>query len=135
MSAKTDGLFVQLGLATRLPKVCAKDTAAGGGKGWTPDNPLWGHCAVVSLIVQDLFGGDLLRVSLEGTEFAEGRSHYFNRLPDGRVVDLTEAQFQGRLPAELAATAVVRDRDYVIGGADTRERYERLRERLQQAKD
>lgn len=114
-----------------LPELCTKETAAGDGKGWTPENPTHGHCAVASLIVQDLFGGDLLRVSLEGTEFAEYRSHYFNRLPDGAVVDVTEDQFCGRLPNELAATAAVKDREYVIGGADTGKRYEQLKSQLE----
>jgi hypothetical protein len=111
-----------------LRSICAKETAAGGGKGWTSDNPTFGHCAVASLLVQDLFGGDLLRVSLEGTEFAEGRSHYFNRLPDGTVIDVTREQFQGRLPENLPAQE--RTREYVIGNIDTCQRYLALRARL-----
>jgi len=68
--------------------------------GWTRDNRLYAHCAVVSLVAQDLFGGTLLRATLEPyPEFAHMRSHYWNRLPDGREIDFTEAQFQGRKPA------------------------------------
>ena len=114
-----------------LKSVCAPDTAAGGGKGWTPENPTFGHCAVASLVVQDLFGGELLRVSLEGTEFSEGRSHYFNRLPSGEIVDLTLAQFQGRLPANLPAQE--RTREYVLSAPDTDNRYRILWERLADA--
>jgi deoxycytidylate deaminase len=113
-----------------VPHLCRKGTAAGGGKGWTPDNPTWGHCAVVSLIAQNLFGGELLRISLEGTEFAEYRSHYFNQLPDGSVEDITKDQFSGRLPEILFEMAVVKDRGDVINGADTKDRYVELAFRL-----
>ena len=114
-----------------LPSLCAADTAAGGGKGWTPENPTFGHCAVVSLLAQDLFGGELLRISLEGTPFAEGGSHYYNHLPDGTVVDFTAQQFGDwkcdGIPTEIRA------RERTLGGADTRTRYELLKARLAEA--
>lgn len=113
------------GFRTLLPSLCAADTAASGGKGWTKENPTWGHCAVASLLAQREFGGELLRISLEGTAFAAGGSHYFNRFPDGRTADLTETQFGGRLAME-AIPFGTRTREYVIGGADTRSRYAKL---------
>ncbi len=112
-----------------LPSLCAPDTAAGGGRGWTPENPTWGHCAVASLLVQNLFGGELLRISLKDTAFAEGGSHYYNRLPNGMMIDTTVAQFSGRLPVHTIP-AETRTREYVIGGADTRQRYANLACRL-----
>ena len=112
-----------------LPSLCAVDTAAAGGKDWSLSNPTFGHCAVASLVVQKLFGGDLLRISLEGTEFAESRSHYFNRLPDGAVVDTTEVQFGGCLQTKILPTEI-RTREYVISGGDTRERYAKFFFRL-----
>jgi hypothetical protein len=118
--------------ATLLPSLCSRETAAAGGKGWTLENPLFGHCAVVSLLAQDLFDGELMRISLEGTPFAESRSHYFNRLPDGTVRDFTLAQFQGGLPTRMYPMEA-RPRDYIMNGADTRERYERLKKRLEEA--
>lgn len=105
-----------------VPLACDKSTAAASGEGWSEGNPTWGHCAVASLLVQKLFGGELLRISLEGTEFADSRSHYYNRLPDGSLFDVTEDQFQGRLrTTELPSE--VRTREYVLNGADTRSRY------------
>ncbi len=81
-----------------LPRICGRETAF-DRKGWTPENPLYAHCAVVSLLVQDIFGGVLLCASLEPfPEFAHMRSHYWNRLPDGTEIDLTEPQFFGRRP-------------------------------------
>ncbi len=112
--------------AELFPTLCAHDTAAGGGKGWTPDNPTWGHCAVASLLAQREFGGELLRISLARTEFAEGGSHYFNRFPDGDVCDVTKAQFGGRLRWADISPAETRTRAYVIGGADTRVRYAKI---------
>jgi len=63
-----------------LIRICDKETSA-DPENWSPDNPLWGHCAVASLLAQDVFGGDLVRASLEGTPFATMRSHYWNRFP------------------------------------------------------
>lgn len=91
---------------------------------WTPENPTHGHCAVVALIIQDMFGGELLRASLEGTEFAESGSHYWNVLPDGTEIDATEDQFLGRKPALHGEE---RSREYVLSYAPTRERYEQLK--------
>lgn len=105
-----------------VPLACDKSTAAASGEGWSEDNPTWGHCAVASLLVQRLVGGELLRISLEGTEFADSRSHYYNRLPDGSLLDLTEDQFAGRLNT-TSLPYEVRSRDYVLNGGNTRSRY------------
>jgi hypothetical protein len=91
---------------------------------WNEENPTLGHCAVVALVAQDIFGGELLRASLEGTEFAYDRSHYWNLLPDGSEIDFTEAQFEGRKPL---LTGEVRTREYVLSSEVTRQRYELLK--------
>ncbi|MDO8495392.1 MAG: hypothetical protein Q7S32_02595 [bacterium] len=119
--------FGKILLEVLLLKVCDQETSQ-DPEGWTPENPLWGHCAVVSLVVQGIFGGDLLRASLDGTPFAKMRSHYWNRLPDGREVDFTRAQFGESGPGELKAE--VRTREYVLSYAPTVQRHELLLERL-----
>ncbi|MEK7118366.1 MAG: hypothetical protein AAB869_02035, partial [Patescibacteria group bacterium] len=79
---------------------------------WTPENPLYAHCAVVALVAQDIFGGNLLRASLEPyPEFAHMRSHYWNVLPDGKEVDFTEPQFLGHRPQLVGEP---RTRSYVL---------------------
>lgn len=84
-----------------LPKICDAETAS-DMKRWTSENPLYSHCAVVSLLAQDLFGGSLLRASLlPYPEFAHMRSHYWNKLPSGWETDFTESQFLGRRPQLL----------------------------------
>lgn len=115
--------------AKTIPSICAADTAAEDGTTWSDENPTWGHCAVVALMTQKLFGGELLRVSLERTEFAASRSHYFNRLPDGAVVDATASQFSGRLrAAELPAET--RERSYLLSNESTKRRYAAFAVRL-----
>ena len=66
---------------------------------WRPDNPARGQCGVTALVVHDLLGGELIlgEVWVDG---ARTGSHYWNRLPDGREVDLTAEQFH---PGEVIA--------------------------------
>ncbi|WP_344396147.1 YunG family protein [Streptomyces vastus] len=59
---------------------------------WQPGNPAWGHCDITALIVNDVFGGDLVvgEVYLDG---AQHGFHWWNRLPSGVELDLTREQF------------------------------------------
>jgi hypothetical protein len=100
-------------------KVWTADTSA--EEEWRPEVPEAGHCAVTALLLQDLFGGELRRA------LANGVSHYWNRLPDGRTVDLTRVQFL--LPLTLEEEKE-RARSYVLSFAPTRERYELLKTRM-----
>ncbi len=112
------------GFQRLLPNICDKETSA-DAEGWTKENPLYAHCAVVALLAQDLFGGNLLRASLEQfPEFAHMRSHYWNQLPDGSEVDFTEPQFLGRRPG-LAGKSRVRPQHF-----ETMKRYKLLALRL-----
>jgi hypothetical protein len=95
------------------------DTSAADN--WSYDRPEAGHCAVTALIVQDILGGELRRA------LVNGESHYWNRLEDGTIIDLTRSQFDAPLVIE---DEVGRDRDYVLSNARTKHRYELLRWRL-----
>ena len=120
------------GLKMRLIQFCAlvsrawsRETASPSCQGqWDPANPAYGQCAVTALLVQDRFGGDLLRT------VAENRgSHYYNRLPNGWEVDLTRSQFP---PDQRFEPADARTREYALDSpgavaARTRERYELLK--------
>ena len=53
---------------------------------WTETNPAAGQCNVTALLVQELFGGELLK-----TRLPEG-DHFYNWI-DGRRYDFTEGQF------------------------------------------
>ncbi len=67
---------------------------------WHPGNPAWGQCGTTALVLNDLFGGDLVRgdVHRDG-EWAD--DHWWNRLGDGLELDLTREQFA---PNELVGT-------------------------------
>jgi hypothetical protein len=92
--------------------------------GWSRSNPAWGQCAVTALVVQDQYGGQLLRAS------APNGSHYWNLLTDGTEVDLTREQFEGIFEPD---DVEVRDREYVLSFQATRQRYELLRRRISEA--
>jgi hypothetical protein len=83
---------------------------------WAGSRPSRGQCAVTALVVQDYLGGDLLRATVEGT------SHYWNRLPDGQVVDLSREQFDVFEPVNVER----RTREYVLSYPDTADRYRTL---------
>lgn len=79
-----------------------------------------GQCAVTALLVQELFGGSLMRAVVNG------ESHYWNSV-DGETVDFTRAQFA--LPLTFEGEAE-RERSYVLGFPATAARYDLLRSRL-----
>ena len=49
---------------------------------WTADNPAAGQCNVTSLLVHELFGGDLLKTPLPAGD------HFYNRI-EGKRYDFT----------------------------------------------
>jgi hypothetical protein len=102
--------------------------------GWTPDNPSRGHCDVTTLVVHDIFGGEVLGADVfKDGERIEG--HMWNRLPGGMEVDLTRDQFRN---GEVIGEPTVRQRPARFDPSHPRyHRYEaylvlagRVRERL-----
>lgn len=53
---------------------------------FTPENPAAGQCGVSALVLNDRFGGEILKT------LVDGRPHFYNRI-DGRRHDLTREQF------------------------------------------
>jgi len=98
------------------------DTAKGD---WREDVPSLNQCAVTALVVQDYFGGSLLRCSLN-----DGDSHYWNNTNYLGEVDLTFSQFAVIGQTDIGET-IVRDREYVLSFPDTRKRYELLKSRVE----
>ncbi len=76
-----------------LRQLCNKTTSADPNR-WQQENPLWGHCAVVSVIAQEMFGGQIVRANLD-PKADVGSSHYWNQFPDGTLHDFTAGQFKG----------------------------------------
>lgn len=106
-----------LKLRKQLELVWDAETSLGG---YTPEHPSVGQCVPTSLLVQELFGGELLRV------INKDISHYFNRLPDGTEVVLTRDQF----PVWDPEPFVIRDREYLTKSESSMKRYNLLRSRL-----
>ncbi len=114
-----------------LRKAWSKDTASPSCQdGWEAKHPSTGQCAVTALVVQDMCGGDVVRMDL-GTL----GSHYLNRLPNGEGFtdyDLTWVQFPSGTLRTQAAQA---DRTVMLESARaatyrTRDRYELLKGRV-----
>jgi len=53
---------------------------------WTASNPAAGQCNITSLLVHELFGGELLRTPLPAGD------HFYNRIK-GQRYDFTASQF------------------------------------------
>lgn len=94
------------------------DTAIGE---WLAIVPALGQCAVTALVVQDYFGGKILRCPL-----GFGSSHYWNDTDVFGELDLTISQFgYVRDPLNYKKT-IVRERDYILSFETTKMRYELL---------
>ncbi|MCO5997000.1 YunG family protein [Actinoallomurus rhizosphaericola] len=62
--------------------------------GWSPENPAWGHCDITALLVNDLFGGDLVVGEVHSAAGEPQGHHWWNLLPGGAEIDLTREQFR-----------------------------------------
>lgn len=79
-----------------------------------------GYSDIVALVVQDVAGGELLRVGL-----ASG--HYCNRLPSGAIEDLCSVAKDGETLAVVNRGILLRD------DPDLRDRYQLLKARAYRA--
>lgn len=112
-------------LKNRLRQVCCEETTHPSCKDeWSKANPFLGHCAVVSAIFYNKFGGEIIRGIIAET----GISHYWNRL-DGVEYDLTKEQFTNLVTLVEARTVSI---DRIMGNGNTKERYDLLIEKLLQ---
>jgi hypothetical protein len=117
-------------LKATLPMAWCRDTAELSTQGyWSDQNPALGQSAVTALLVQDILGGEIVRSLVQGYG-----AHYANRLPDGRILDLTAIQFPERTDVPPGETI---DRATLVEGyppkrLDTVRRYELLVERYEQ---
>ena len=104
-----------------LDKVYSKDTCYPLCRDdWNDNNKTLGHCAIVSLIVNDYFGGDIYKIKVDGI------SHYFNYI-DNNIIDLTSSQFDCDIDYSDKKNV---DREYILSDKDTSFRYNLLRLKL-----
>lgn len=86
---------------------------------WMEGSPATGQCAITALIVQDYFGGRLMRTEAVVNE-QQRIPHYYNQLPDGTIIDLTKEQFPA---GTQIPSGEERSRSHVLAYADTVNRY------------
>lgn len=111
-----------------LRSVAMKDTSV-DPEDWVENNPLWGHCAAVSVLAQDIYGGELIRGSLaKSPKYAHLRSHYWNRMPNGEEVDFTAEQYSDLTFLDLDGKAYKREQ--MLESQDTKRRYDLLKKRF-----
>ena len=102
-----------------------KETCSKGLRNeWSEENPSLGQCAITALIVNDFFGGKIMRC------MASSGSHYYNMI-DNELVDLTVEQFLGEIPQYEDGEE--RTREYLLSNEDTKNRYKKLLYNLKQS--
>lgn len=113
-------------LYDKVSKAWSAETSADPIR-WSNDNPAWGQCAITATVVYDHLGGKILRVEVEDVENVS--SHYYNQLPDGRIIDFTRQQFDSNA---VFKNIQERTKEYIISYQKTKERYELLLRRMEQ---
>jgi len=89
-------------------------------KDWSKEDPSYGQCAITAMLVNDMFGGSIHRIRVNG-----GGTHYFNKI-NGKYVDLTSEQFDlYNIPVDYENNEEM-DRQYCGKNADTKKRYDLL---------
>ena len=117
-------------LAKSLRSSWNADTARAPSK-WSESNPARGQCVISSLIIQDYFGGELVRFNVTGENIDE--THFCNLLDGEVLIDTTVSQYQTpvsqtRKPEKLDGFASTRER--LLADEDTLRRYTLLKSRV-----
>jgi hypothetical protein len=103
-------------LRIALESLWCAETAVDGT--FTAQRGSRGQCVPTALLVNELYGGDILRTVVLG------ESHYFNRV-NGTEIDLTRDQF----PVWIGEMPTVRLREEILENESSRRRCELLHER------
>lgn len=82
------------------------------------------QCAITSLIVNDLFGGKIMRC------MSPLGNHYYN-LIEGKIIDLIDERFLDEKPKYEDGVEITRE--YLLSDNDTKNKYEKLLYNLKQA--
>lgn len=93
---------------------------------WHPLCPSLNQCAVTSLIVQDYFGGQLLRRKMTNLS-----QHFLNRLPNGTEIDLAEDQLRFIKAKPLQSETKVRSRSSLLRYIGVKRRYLLLKAKVE----
>jgi hypothetical protein len=119
-------------LTAALHKAWDEKTGYADAGVWTPENPARGQCVTSSLVVQDYFGGEIVRYEVNGENINE--THYFNILEDGTILDTTGQQYKKPVsikpkPVDLQGYPSLREKR--LADDETRYRYNLLKTRVE----
>lgn len=101
---------------------CAETCAPRMRADWSNENPTLGQCSITSFLVQDIMGGEVYGIPLQGGGF-----HCFN-VVDGMRFDLTSEQF-GDTKLDYD-NCVLQSRRVHFADDDKFKRYRLLKKRL-----
>lgn len=101
---------------------CAKTCAPRMRSEWTEENKTLGQCSITSFLVQDIFGGKVYGVPLEG-----GGYHCYNAVGSA-VFDLTSEQFGDEKLVYALENEQLREQHFA--DEEKKARYEYLKEKL-----
>ncbi len=93
---------------------------------WHPRCPSLNQCAVTSLIVQDYFGGQLLR-----RKMTNHSQHFLNRLPNGLEIDLAEDQLRFIKAKPIFSETIVYSRSGLLRRFGVKKRYYLLKKLIE----
>jgi hypothetical protein len=108
-----------------VDNACSLDTCySGDATRWNASNPVIGHCCIVSLLAQEIYGGSILKVKYND----DGRrgTHFYNHI-NGQMVDFTKVQFSNNVSFTEYSIA---DRKKLLKPIAVRSRYEILRAKI-----
>lgn len=114
------------GLFGILLKCWDKETAYPASQAdYIKDNdPTYGQCAITAIIVNDMFGGTIHKIKIEG-----GGTHYFNKI-EGHYIDLTRDQFDlYNIDIDYEPNEEV-TKQYCLKDDDTLKRYNLLNKKI-----
>ena len=100
---------------------CKKTCAYRMQNKWSKDNMTLGQCSITSILVQDIFGGEIYGILLE-----DGNYHCFNVI-EGYTFDLTSEQFKYELDY---SNSCLQDRNVHLKNKEKEERYKYLKEQF-----
>jgi hypothetical protein len=72
----------------RISDILLKSWSLESSSRWLEENPACGQCGVTALVINDIFGGEILKTNILGVW------HFYNRIDDNRY-DFTVSQFSG----------------------------------------
>lgn len=121
-------------LLNALHAAWTADTSYAKTGEWSIDNPARGQCVTSALVVQDYFGGDIVRYAVTGDGIDE--THYLNLLDDGTLLDTTGSQYKDSVsmrlkPIDLAKNNFISVRQRCLADKETKYRYELLKKRVE----